>query len=147
MTPKIVCPSPLATDPIAFARQRLGFFPDPPQERVLRPGTRRGLLNCIRQWGSPPSSPSTRSIMPSRNPSAWSSCALHPGAQSREFCRKVLEFLHELSEIKQGEPRMAPRDEDAMDGILTNNLMPLEVRGFPLFHRTHRFKTSAAANL
>jgi hypothetical protein len=45
-------PSPTDTqDPIAFAHHRLGFIADAEQQRVLRPGTLRGLLNCTRQWG------------------------------------------------------------------------------------------------
>jgi hypothetical protein len=40
-----------ALDPVAFARERLGFTPDPVQARVLQPHVRRGLLNCAREWG------------------------------------------------------------------------------------------------
>src|SRR3982751_6057411 len=36
---------------VEFARERLGFDPDPVQERVLRTESRRVLLNCTRQWG------------------------------------------------------------------------------------------------
>jgi len=38
-------------DPAMFARQVLGFTPDPNQERVLRSRAKRILLNCTRQWG------------------------------------------------------------------------------------------------
>ena len=34
-----------------FARERLGFDPDAKQALVLRARTRRGILNCSRQWG------------------------------------------------------------------------------------------------
>jgi hypothetical protein len=40
-----------ALDPVAFARDRLGFEPDRMQARVLDPAIRRGILNCSRQWG------------------------------------------------------------------------------------------------
>ena len=40
-----------ARDPVAFARERLGFEPDPWQENVLRSDRRRILLNCSRQSG------------------------------------------------------------------------------------------------
>lgn len=38
-------------DPIFFARERLGFEPDPWQERVLQSASPRLLLNCCRQSG------------------------------------------------------------------------------------------------
>jgi hypothetical protein len=37
--------------PVGFAREKLGFDPDPRQEIVLEERVRRGLLNCSRQWG------------------------------------------------------------------------------------------------
>src|SRR3712207_4427289 len=40
-----------ALDPVAFARERLGFEPDPWQERVLWSSARQILLNCSRQSG------------------------------------------------------------------------------------------------
>ena len=38
-------------DIVEFARKRLGFEPDPVQEKVLRTTSPRVLLNCTRQWG------------------------------------------------------------------------------------------------
>ena len=40
-----------AVEPVLFAREGLGFDPDPTQERLLNAGIRRGILNCTRQWG------------------------------------------------------------------------------------------------
>lgn len=40
-----------ALDPVAFARERLGFDPDPWQARVLGSVSKRILLNCTRQAG------------------------------------------------------------------------------------------------
>jgi hypothetical protein len=40
-----------ALDPVAFARERLGFEPDPWQARVMRSAARQVLLNCARQSG------------------------------------------------------------------------------------------------
>src|SRR5436190_8233042 len=40
-----------ASDPVEFARERLGFEPDEAQAAVLRSGARRLVLNCTRQWG------------------------------------------------------------------------------------------------
>jgi hypothetical protein len=41
-----------ALDPVAFARERLGFEPDRWQARVMRSAARQILLNCSRQAGS-----------------------------------------------------------------------------------------------
>jgi hypothetical protein len=38
-------------NPVRFAREALGFEPDPPQATVLSATTKRGILNCTRQWG------------------------------------------------------------------------------------------------
>jgi hypothetical protein len=38
-------------DEVEFARRRLGFEPDESQAMVLRSRTKRGILNCARQWG------------------------------------------------------------------------------------------------
>jgi hypothetical protein len=43
--------NPQPMDPVEFARQRLGFFPDERQADVLRSQAKRGILNCTRQWG------------------------------------------------------------------------------------------------
>ncbi len=40
-----------ALDPVAFARERLGFEPDPWQAEVLRLSNKNTLLNCSRQTG------------------------------------------------------------------------------------------------
>ena len=42
---------PDASDAVAFARERLGFHPDARQAEVLGSRSRRGILNCSRQWG------------------------------------------------------------------------------------------------
>src|SRR5437899_12202660 len=49
----LVCERQEATeagDPVAFAREKLGFNPDEKQMAMLR-GGKRGILNCSRQWG------------------------------------------------------------------------------------------------
>src|SRR5260370_17791763 len=38
-------------DALRFARERLGFEPDAKQAAVMNGKIRRGLLNCMRQWG------------------------------------------------------------------------------------------------
>ena len=39
------------TDRVAFAREVLGFVPEPQQDVALRSWARRIILNCNRQWG------------------------------------------------------------------------------------------------
>src|SRR5580700_8879409 len=34
-----------------WVREKLGFWPDAAQERVLVSGSHHGILNCTRQWG------------------------------------------------------------------------------------------------
>lgn len=41
----------MAIDPVYFAREGLGFYPDSTQEKVLRSDSKRLILNCHRQWG------------------------------------------------------------------------------------------------
>jgi hypothetical protein len=36
---------------VSWVREKLGFDPDPAQERVLSSGRSHGILNCTRQWG------------------------------------------------------------------------------------------------
>jgi hypothetical protein len=47
-TPEVSSADPGA---VGWARQLLGFEPDPKQQEVLSANTRRGILNCTRQWG------------------------------------------------------------------------------------------------
>jgi Terminase large subunit, T4likevirus-type, N-terminal len=44
-------PPALTEDPLTFARTRLNFHPDARQAEVLLSTSRRGILNCSRQWG------------------------------------------------------------------------------------------------
>ena len=38
-------------DAARFAKEALGFHPDPVQTQILQVGHTRGILNCARQWG------------------------------------------------------------------------------------------------
>jgi hypothetical protein len=40
-----------ALSPVSFAAKRLEFRAEEKQALVLRPGVKRGILNCTRQWG------------------------------------------------------------------------------------------------
>ncbi len=89
-------PPEAVTDPIAFARERFGFIADPQQERVLRPGANRGLLNCTRQWGKSTVIAIKAVHHAFTRPAALVVVCSPSLRQSREFCRKVLGFLQKL---------------------------------------------------
>lgn len=86
-----------------FARDRLAFEPDPVQSTVLDPGTRRGILNCTRQWGK------STVIAVKAVHNAWfndgsltivvSPCQ----RQSGEFLRKAAGFLDALGHPVRGD--------------------------------------------
>ena len=40
-----------AEDAAEWVRRKLGLDPDPKQALVLRSASKRGMLNCARQWG------------------------------------------------------------------------------------------------
>lgn len=85
-----------ALDPAAFARDALGFDPDPWQARVLQSSGRRLLLNCSRQSGKS----TTAAAL------ALHQAIYHPGSlillispslrQSGELFRKVVAHLRTL---------------------------------------------------
>ena len=82
-------------DAVKFARERLGFEPDPEQERALRGGS-RGIVLCSRQWGK-------STVMAAKAVHrAWSEprsliLLLSPCLrQSGEFLKKAEEFARRL---------------------------------------------------
>jgi hypothetical protein len=105
----IVSPEPSAADmlhaidPVAFARQRLGFIPDAVQSGVLDLTVTRGILNCSRQWGK-----STLTAV-----KAVHQAVSHPDAliivlspcerQSGEFVRKASLFARRLGIRPRGD--------------------------------------------
>ncbi len=83
----------LAGDRVAFARERLGFQPDPWQEQVLCSHGRRSLLNCCRQSGK-----STTTAILALHQSLYGSGSLtlliSPSLrQSSELFKKVTDLL------------------------------------------------------
>ncbi len=80
-------------DIAAFARERLGFHPDPGQTRALDPYIRRGLLNCCRQWGKS-TTVSVRAVHQAiHEPGSLTIAASPSERQSAEFVRKAKDFL------------------------------------------------------
>ncbi|HET8547479.1 MAG TPA: terminase family protein [Bryobacteraceae bacterium] len=94
---------PECADPVMFARDRLGFDPDARQEAVLRARTKRGLLNCTRQWGK---STVTAAKAVHRAWTAPGSLVLvvsRAQRQSGEFVRKAAEFVRRLGVRARGD--------------------------------------------
>ena len=90
-------------DLVAFVRGRLGLDLDEQQERLLREGGSRVLVNCTRQWGK---STVTAAKAVHR---AWTRrgvtvLVVSPSArQSGEFMQKVMVFLRMLGEAPKGD--------------------------------------------
>jgi len=92
-----------ALDPVLFAKEALGFTPDPWQEQALRWGGKRLLLNCSRQSGKS----TTAAIL------ALHKALFYPASlvllvspslrQSSELFRKVQDFLKALPAEQQPE--------------------------------------------
>ncbi|VVB90737.1 Uncharacterised protein [uncultured archaeon] len=107
----------LALDAVAFAREALGFEPDPWQANVLRWNGKRLLLNCCRQSGKS----STAAVL------ALHRALYHPGSlilvvspslrQSGELFRKVTDFL---SNIKL-EQQPLLKEDNRLSLTLDNN--------------------------
>ncbi len=92
-----------AEDANEWVRTRLGFQPDAAQERVLGTTSKRGLLNCSRQWGK-----STITAAKAVH-QAWSApesltLVVSPSArQSAEFLRKAADFVRMLGIRTKGD--------------------------------------------
>jgi hypothetical protein len=88
---------------VAWAREKLGFEPDEVQARVLSTASKRGLLNCTRQWGK-----STIAAAKAVH-QAWTeeeslTLVVSPGArQSGEFVRKAARFARRLGVTPKGD--------------------------------------------
>lgn len=92
-----------AFDPVAFARERLGFQPDPKQAAVLASRSKQVILNCTRQWGKSTVT-AARAVF-----TAWYypeslTLVLSPTArQSSELVRKAASFLRRLGVKTRGD--------------------------------------------
>jgi len=92
-----------ALDPVVWAQQNFQFQPDELQTQVLRSRTRRGILNCCRQWGK-----STVTALMALH-RAWFQpqsliLAASPSArQSAEWMRKVERFARGLGVKVRGD--------------------------------------------
>lgn len=90
-------------DLVAFARERLHFHPDPDQVAALDATTRRGMLNCCRQWGKS-SVVSIRAVHQAFHFERSLTIVAAPSRrQSGEFILKAAALLRELDIRPQGD--------------------------------------------
>src|SRR3978361_1990149 len=76
-------------DVVDFVRERLQFSPDERQCEVLRSGTKRGILNCTRQWGKSTIA-AAKGVHQAFTVGGSLTLAVSPSArQSGEFIRKA----------------------------------------------------------
>jgi hypothetical protein len=88
-----------ALDPASFAEDRLGFYPDPWQRRLLRSTALWVLLNCSRQSGK-----STSTAIVALHQAVYDPglvlCVSPSLRQSRELFSKILGFLKNLEPVE-----------------------------------------------
>ncbi|MCC6539430.1 MAG: hypothetical protein IT162_17900 [Bryobacterales bacterium] len=79
-----------------FAREALGFEPDPLQTRALSASIRRGILNCCRQWGKSTTVAIRAVHQVLHHPGSLVIVASPTARQSAELVRKSAQFLRRL---------------------------------------------------
>ena len=87
----------------AWVREKLGFAPDEGQARVLSTASKRGLLNCTRQWGKSTIT-AAKAVHQAWTEAGSLTLVVSPGArQSGEFVRKAAEFARRLGVAPKGD--------------------------------------------
>src|SRR5215831_15577916 len=87
---------PDEADTAEWVRSRLGLHLDPLQTRVLRTTSKRGILNCSRQWGKSTIT-AAKAIHHAIHSDGSLTVVVSPsGRQSGEFLRKAGGFAREL---------------------------------------------------
>ena len=93
--PKTSTPE-VSPDCVAFAREQLGFDPDPKQTELLSANHNRVILNCCRQWGKSTVTAAKAVHVALSQPKSLIIVAAPVGRQSGEFIAKVHAFLAAL---------------------------------------------------
>jgi hypothetical protein len=96
-------PTKCATNPVDWAREVLGFEPDPKQQEVLAADTRRGILNCTRQWGKSTTCAIKAVHYAQFNPESLVLVASPSLRQSAEFLRKARKAVAKLGIRPRGD--------------------------------------------
>jgi hypothetical protein len=96
-------PPPQHEDAAVWVKERLGFTADLMQEQVLRTKTKRGLLNCSRQWGKSTIT-ATKALHEAQRTPGGLTLVVSPSArQSGEFLKKAREFARRLGIRPKGD--------------------------------------------
>jgi hypothetical protein len=90
-------------DAVDFAKHRLGLDADEQQRAVLRSKTKRGILNCTRQWGKTTVSAAKAVHRVFTVPKSLVVVASPGARQSGEWMRKAAEMLARLDIPKRGD--------------------------------------------
>src|SRR5436309_16124025 len=90
-------------DPAEWARTELGFEADRTQAKVLRSASRRGLLNCTRQWGKSTVTAAKAMHHALRTPESLTLVVTPSARQSGEFLRKAERFARKLKIRPKGD--------------------------------------------
>ena len=90
------------SDAADWVREKLGFWPDAAQERVLASG-HRGILNCTRQWGKSTVT-AAKAVHQAYTEGGSLTLVVSPsGRQSGEFVRKAEGFAQRLGIRPKGD--------------------------------------------
>ncbi|MEP6714458.1 MAG: terminase family protein [Terriglobia bacterium] len=92
-----------AADPVSFVRERLGLEPDEQQMAVLRSVSKRGILNCTRQWGKSTITAAKAVHRAWTQPGSLVLVASPTDRQSGEFVQKARVFAGRLSIVARGD--------------------------------------------
>src|SRR5436305_14405958 len=92
-----------AEDPAEWARKELGFTADGMQAKVLRSASRRGLLNCTRQWGKSTVTAAKAMYHALHTPESLTLVVTPSARQSGEFLRKAERFARKLKIRPKGD--------------------------------------------
>jgi hypothetical protein len=88
---------------VEWVRERLGLTPDPLQARVLGTRSRRGILNCSRQWGKSTIT-AAKAVHQGYTEAGSLTLVVSPSArQSGEFLRKASAFVRKLKIRTKGD--------------------------------------------
>src|SRR6266516_3998807 len=92
-----------ALDPVAFARERLDFQPDPKQALVLASRSKQVILNCTRQWGESTLTAAQAVFTAWHEPESLILVMSPTERQSGELVRKAAAFLSRLGVRRRGD--------------------------------------------
>ncbi len=94
--PALRLESAAEVDPVEFARTRLGFEPDERQAAVMRSQTKRGILNCSRQWGKSTVAAAMAVHRAATRPGSEVMVGSPSGRQSGELLRKAEKMVRRM---------------------------------------------------